>query len=125
MTETRPVGHSLDVADSLVGPGQLGEQAAVAAGFGRQAIEVLERFAHHELARPRGARKVLDRVVEFEQEGARQPAHVGEAALGAEALTLGAGACCTATAVVARSATPASTAAATPARWRWMNLRAR
>src|SRR5213079_78971 len=53
----------------------------IGAGFLRQTIEIFERAPGYELARGHRARKILDRVVEFEHQGIRNSADLVEPAL--------------------------------------------
>ena len=57
-------------------------QGTIPRRFPGEAVEILQRLLHDELARGRRAGQVLDGVVQLEQQGVRQVTHVLEAALG-------------------------------------------
>ena len=89
VAEVGPERVALDVADLLIGRRQLGLEHRIAARLPGEAVQVLERLLHHELARRCRARQVVDGLFELEQELVRQPAHVREPRLGARPVRLG------------------------------------
>ena len=86
---TRPPRHSLDLSDALVSDGELRRQRRVVVGFGGEVVEVAQRVVDQQTARGHCANDVVERRVDVEEQHVGKPSHVGEAALGAGALTLG------------------------------------
>ena len=80
---------ALHVAHLLVRGRQFALQSGVAGRFGAQTVQVAEGALDQQLPRPDGPGQRLDGVVDFEQQGIRQAAHVLKAALGTRPLHVG------------------------------------
>jgi hypothetical protein len=76
-------GIPLDVADLLVGNGELAPQLAIPRGLLRELVQVLERALDDERPGRRRAGQVPDRVVELEEKGVGHLAVLVEPPLGA------------------------------------------
>ncbi len=80
---------ALQVADLLVGRGQLQLQRAIAGRFPRQAVEVFDPAPHQQIAGAGRAGQLLDARAELEEQRVREPADVLEAPRRAIALLAG------------------------------------
>ena len=89
LTQVGLYGQAQHVADAFVGHGALALQAVVAGGFAGQAVQILLRALDQQFTGVGRAGQRHDGVVQFEEHGVGQAAHVLEALLGADALAIG------------------------------------